>query len=285
MRLIISTRFPPSDLASVGFGGDLLYVNTSLYWFADSLLGEYAHLLHGFERVTVPLLASIHPREWRKLLFLSGFVQEKAPGPGMQFPPMCCLGLLPLVVASAGEYMSERGLEARVALWADFLDRDLLGRVVAAGVESSVKDLWLVYVYTRPALYGDMEIGSSPAAYFYLKIFFPRMTDRVSFKLEEKSLRFNEHLQNYRRMYRRRQIDLLELAFRDKAGLARDVLQDVIENGGSLALKSLLDFTREDKDYKDIFHRLVDYGYLKMQGVPPQITITEKGLYALGQVS
>jgi len=281
MRLVVSTgKLPSSSAVLIGLGEQeqvQLYVRTSMYWHAAPLMGEYSHLLKRFDAVTVPLLAAVQPRDWRRLLFLSEFTQEKAPGPGM----ILVQELAPLSVASAGEYFAAMGRRAVVALWADPLDRHTLYNTVVAGLESGVKELWLVYVYGSPPILGDLEIGSSPAAYFYLKRFFPRMVDRVNYRLEE-GLVFRDHLQNHRVIHGRgREIDLLRLAFGDSVQLAKDVLEDMLENGGAVALKSLLDFTREDKEYMGIFERLVDYGYLRLAGVPPQVVITEKGLYAL----
>ena len=273
MRLVVSTKIPDTDSISVGLGGNPLYVNTSLFWHAEPLMGEYTSLLSGFERVTVPLLASIHPRDWRRLLFLANFTQEEAPGPGMLLP-VCCLEVLPLAVASlAGE--------GKVAVWADPLDRNILYRIVVAGLQAGIGELWLVHVYSAPQLLGDLEVGDTPAAYYFLKRYFPRMTDRVSFRLEEKSLKFREHMAGYTLTTHRRDVDLLGEAFGPRARVAREILLDNLESGGSMLLKSVLDYLREDKLYLDVFNRLLDYGYLKLTGIPPQVAITEKGLYVL----
>ena len=285
MRLIVSTGLPSDDAVPIGFGGDLLYVNTGLYWHAEPLMGEYVYLLSGFERVTVPLLASVHPRDWRRLLFLSSFTREDAPSPRMLFPPVP--GVVPLSVASIGEYLVGRGKAGSVAVWADPLDRSIIYKAIVAGLESGLEELWLVYVYTSPPLLGDLEIGDTPAAYFYLRRHFPNMLNKVSVgrtvRLEENSLRFKGHMAGYAPTVRRRGLDLLGVAFGARARVAREILLDNLESGGSMLLKSVLEFLRDDKLYLDVFNRLLDYGYLKLAGIPPQIAITEKGLYALGQ--
>ena len=227
-------------------------------------------------------LASISPYAWRVMAFLHGFTQDKGFG-GMMAVPMVSPSLVLAGVASLeGAGVDVVGVEA----W--LLPRRSLFELLRVA-ERVVKRLVLFFRGGVLHVYDSLVLGARPESRFALRDLGLYRTGFDESNLsqvgsgEGDEIMFNEYGCSPGETYswRRRDVDLLGEAFGGLARAAREVLEDIIDGGGSTVLKSVLEFVKEDRLYLGVFHKLLDYGYLRLAGVPPQVVITEKGLYAL----